>query len=667
VILLGRYALVLAAVFSLAAVAFLAMGVKQRSRELIRNGYFAVYGLFLSVVVASAVLLQAFLTKDFSFLYVFQQSDATLSVFYRVAGFWAGQQGSFLLWLLFLAVIAGVIALKNVEQADELTGAGVLVLAVVSAFFAALLVFDHGSNPFVSNPDPGAAPYGMNPLLLHPAMVLHPPTLFLGYAALTVPFAFAIGALALRRPDALWVRLSQKWGVMAWLFLSVGIGLGAWWAYVVLGWGGYWGWDPVENSSLIPWLTATALLHSLNLYAKRGTFKRWTITLATVTFLLTIVATWVTRSGAIQSQHAFESAPLLSAILLTFMGGVAVVTAVLLATRWSAFEAKHEIQAIASKDFMYYFNNTALTVFAGAILFTTVGVPLLMHQTVQAQTYDAFARPLGILFLLVIAACPLMAWGRTDGRMLWRNLRWPLVGAAVGLVAFAVTGWGSSIEGLLGLAVCAFAAVAVVQFLVLRAGKARGKSFPARLWNTLTFSRTRTGGIVSHIGTVLIVVGLIGSNIYKIQTTATLPTKAGATATAGAYTVKFVKFREGAGVQRSTQEFATFDVFKGGKLLGRVEPHIDFFPTTQQTAPRAVIMGGLTQDLFVAPDAFDKTSVSIRLNIFPLIRFLWVGVIVLVGGSVVSLWPARSRVAVAAEEKAPVAAMRGRRAVPGEE
>ena len=666
-ILLGRYALVLAVVLSLAAVVFLGVGARQRSRELIRNGYFAVYGMLLAVAVASGVLLQAFLGKDFSFLYVFQQSDPTLSTFYRIAGFWAGQQGSFLLWLLFLAVITAVIALRNLNEADELTGTAVLVLATVCAFFAALMVFDSGSNPFVSNPMPSATPYGMNPLLLHPAMVLHPPALFLGYAALTTPFAFAMAALALRRSDSAWVRLSQKWGILAWLFLSVGIGLGAWWAYVVLGWGGYWGWDPVENSSLIPWLTATALLHSLNLYVKRGTFKRWTVTLATVTFLLTIVATWVTRSGVIESQHAFERAPLLSGILLGFMGVVAAVAAGLLATRWASFEAKHEIEAIASKDFMYYLNNVALAFFAALILFTTVGVPLIMHQTVQAQTYDTFARPLGIIFLAVIAACPLMAWRRTDGATLWRNLRWPLVGFVAALIVLAAAGWGSSVEGLIGLAVCVFAAVAIVQFAWLRTTKARGSSAAARLWNMLAFSRSRTGGLVSHIGMVLILVGLIGSSIYKTQTQISLPTKAGASATAGAYTVRFVSYREKTGVQDSTQEFAVLDVYKGKTLVGRVQPHIDFFPTTQQTAPRAVILASAWHDLFVAPNAFDNSSVTLNFDVFPLIKFLWIGVIVLVGGSAVSLWPARARVIATATDEARELSAPASRALAGEE
>ena len=274
-----------------------------------RNGYYAVYGFFLTTVVASAVLLQAFLTKDFSFGYVAENSDSTLSIFYRIAGFWAGQQGSFLLWLLLPGDRRHHHRRASTSTGSSGSPAGaVAVLGVVAAVFAALMVFDPGSNPFVKAAA-GAMPFGLNPLLLHPAMVLHPPALFIGYVGLTVPFAFAVSALLLGRGDKLWVQRSQKWTVVGWLFLSLGIGLGAWWAYVVLSFGGYWGWDPVENTSLVPWLTATALLHSFTLYKSRGLFKRWALGLAAATFWFTILATWTTRTGLISSVHAFEQEP----------------------------------------------------------------------------------------------------------------------------------------------------------------------------------------------------------------------------------------------------------------------------------------------------------------------------------------------------------------------
>lgn len=646
----GRIAVTLALVFSLAAVLFLALGVRRRSRELIRNGYLAAYGLFLSVVVASAVLLQAFVGRDFSFRYVFENSAPGLSMFYRIAGLWAGQQGSFLFWLLLLSAATAVIALRNVRQADRLTGGAVMVLCIVGAAFATLLVFDPGSRPFAATPAGDMSPFGLNPLLLHPAMVLHPPALFLGYVGLAIPFAFAASALLLGQSDRVWVQLSQKWTLAGWLFLSLGIGLGAWWAYVVLSWGGYWGWDPVENTSLIPWLTATALLHSMNLYVKRGTFRRWTVALAAATFWLTMVATWTTRSGVISSVHAFERRQALVAILSTFVVAVAVLSIALIAWRWRRLRGQHEIVSLASRDFMYHVTNVALALFAGALLFATVIVPLATgnKRTVSAQTYNALAQPLGVVVLLGIAVCPLLRWGSTDRRALWRAVRWP---GAVTLLAFPVvlfTGsWRTSLGGFVGLLACAFTLGAVGQSVVWRAGRANGGAgFARRLARSLTFSRDRTGGLVAHLGIVLIMVGLLGSNVYKVGQSILIDAKPGANASLNGYTLSFRGYRESPGPQDAQRTFATFAVSRDGRSLGVIEPHTDAYPASQP-AVRAAIVGSLGQDLFVTPNApFDRSSsqISLQIDIFPLVRLVWIGALALVGGAGVALWPRRAMV-----------------------
>ena len=669
-LVLGRLAVALALVFSLAGVLFLALGVRRRSREFIRNGYFAVYGLFLSTVVAGAVLLQAFLGKDFSFAYVFENSDASLSTFYRIAGFWAGQQGSFLLWLLFLSIVTVVIAMRafaaNERAADggRLTGGAVMVLCTIAAVFATIMVFDSGSQPFLRTAA-GAVSSGLNPLLLHPAMVLHPPALFLGYVGLAVPFAFAVSALLLGQADRLWIKLARKWAVAGWLFLSLGIGLGAWWAYVVLSWGGYWGWDAVENTSLIPWLTATALLHSMNLYVKRGIFKRWTLTLAAATFWLPIVATWTTRTGLISSVHAFEERRTLVAILSSFVIAVAVLSIALIAWRWRRFKEEHQVVSPLSRDMMYYLTNVGLTLFAGAVLLATVIVPLVTNnsRSVGRQTYDAYARPLGVLVLLAIGVCPLLAWGRTAGRVLWRDLRWPLLAAALSVPLWWLTGnWRASPGGFIGLLVCVFTAAAVIEFVILQARKsavAAGGGFARGLGRTLSLRRGRTAGIIAHIGMVLIVLGLIGSNIYKVERSALVATKPGVTimvknhirklgftASIEGYTLKFVGFRNGVGPQDSQRTFATFNVYRDGAKVGKLEPHTDVYAQSGQSAVRAVILGSWGQDLFVTPNqAFDKTAtqLSLQMDVFPLVRLVWVGAILLCLGAAVSLWPKAER------------------------
>ncbi len=643
---LGRYSLIAALVFSLGAVWFIAFGFFGNRKDLIRYGYYAVYGFFLTTVIASAVLLQAFLKADFSFGYVAENSDATLSTFYRIAGFWAGQSGSFLLWLLLLAVAVIILAVIDLNRLERLTAGAVAVLSIISAVFAALMVLDTGSNPFVKA-EAGAMPFGLNPLLLHPAMVLHPPSLFVGYVGLAVPFAFAVSTLLLGRGDKLWVQRSQKWAVFGWLFLSLGIGLGAWWAYVVLSFGGYWGWDAVENTSLVPWLTATALLHSFTLYKARGLFKRWALGLAAVTFWFTILATWTTRTGLIQSVHAFEKRQVLVWILSTFLIVVAVSSVGLIVWRWRKFGSHDDVDSWLSRDFLYYVTNLLLTLFAVAVAFGTVAVPLLLDRSVGASTYDAVARPLGVLVLALIAVCPLLAWRKTDGAQLRRTLILPTVTMLLSVPLWLYLEFQSNVLGFIGLMVCGFAFGAVVQFVLRSARRAAGpdKSLWSGLGRAFTGSRTRTAAYVVHMGMVLIVAGLLGSTVYKVESSTILKVKPGATASLNGYTLTYKSMADSTGPQSSTKTTATFAVTKDGKSLGVLKPHTDVYPVAG-AAVRAVILGRPFEDLFVVADEpFDGTSktIALRLVVFPLIRWVWTGSILLVVGAVVSLWPKRRK------------------------
>jgi len=642
VITLGRISLTLALVFSMASVLFLALGVRWDRKDLLRNGYYAVYAFFLTTVVASAVLLQAFITKDFNFGYVVENSDSTLSTFYRIAGFWAGQQGSFLLWLLLIAVVAVVIALLDLNKVERLTGGAVMVLCIVGGVFAALMVLNKGSNPFVAA-TPGTTPFGLNPLLLHPAMVLHPPSLFIGYVGLSVPFAFGISTLLLGRADKMWVKLSQKWAVFGWLFLSLGIGLGAWWAYVVLSFGGYWAWDPVESTSLVPWLTATALLHAFTLYKSRGLFKHWAVGLAAATFWFTILATWTTRTGLIQSVHAFEKNPLLVWILSALLVVTAVATAGLMVWRWRRFQSHDEVESVVSRDFLYYLTNLLLTLFAVAVAFATVAVPLLMNKTVGPSTFDAIGRPLGVFVLLLISVCPLLAWRKTPGSELRKTLILPTVTMLLSAPLWLYLGFQSNIPGFIGLLVCGFAVGAVIQFVLRSARRAAGpgKSLWSGLGRAFTGSRTRTAAYVVHFGMILVVAGLIGSNVYKHEQSAIIKAHKGATASISGYTLTYKGMSGNTGPQQSTRSFATFDVSRGGKSIGTLAPHTDVYPASG-AAVRAVILGRPFEDLFVVADEpFDSSSktIALRMVIFPLIRWVWIGSILLCVGAAVSLWP----------------------------
>ncbi len=641
-ITLGRVSLTLALVFSMASVLFLALGMRWDRKDLLRNGYYAVYAFFLTTIVAGAVLLQAFLKKDFGFAYVAENSDASLSTFYRIAGFWAGQQGSFLLWLLLIAIVAVVIALLDLSKVERLTGGAVMVLCIVGGVFAALMVFDAGSSPFLKA-EAGMQPFGLNPLLLHPGMVLHPPALFIGYVGLAVPFAFAISALLLGRADKAWVRLSQKWAVAGWLFLSLGIGLGAWWAYVVLSFGGYWAWDPVENTSLVPWLTATALLHAFTLYKARGLFKHWALALAALTFFFTILATWTTRTGLISSVHAFGRNELLIIILTTFLVVTVAASAGLMAWRWRRFESHDQVESLLSRDFLYYLTNLLLTLFAVAIAFGTVVVPLAFDRTVGLDTYNAIAQPLGVVVLALIALCPLLAWRKTEGAELRKTLILPLVTAALSVPLWLYLGFQSNLWGFVGLVVCGFAVGAVIQFVLRSARRAAGpgRSLWAGMGRAFTGSRTRTAAYLVHFGMILVVAGLIGSNVYKHEETALVKVRAGETASIAGYTLTYTGMKGSTGPQDSTRSIATFDVTRDGAQIGTLAPHTDVYPMSG-AAVRAVILGQPFEDLFVVTDEpFDSTSqrIALRMVIFPLIRWVWIGSILLCAGAAVSLWP----------------------------
>ena len=649
-ILIGRLALVLSLGLSLLAVALLAAGLRSRRDELVRRGHAAAYGLSLTALVASAVLLVAFLDADFSVAYVVEHSAPGLAMFYRLAGFWAGQQGSFLLWLFLLAAVTAVIAVRGARRVDRLDAGAVLVLCAVCAVFAALMVIDNGSDPFLAAPA-GVAPVGLNPLLLHPAMVLHPPALFLGYVGLAVPFAYAVSAAAQRRGDEAWVLASQRWAVAGWTFLSLGIGLGAWWAYVILSWGGYWGWDPVENTSLIPWLTATALLHSFTLYRRRGIFKRWAVSLAMATFWLTIVATWTTRTGLINSVHAFEHNKVLIIVLSSLLVAVLAGGSVLLGRSWQAFSAEGELESLLSRDFFYYAANVALSLFAGAVLFATVVVPLVLGQTVRPRTYEALAQPLGVLTVLAVGVCPQLKWRRTSVARLPVLLAAPAAVATAALALLAAGRWTSSVRGLVGLAVCVFTAVSALQGLVVAAR--RGGASAAAGARRILSSRSSLAGVIAHLGMALAVAGLIGSGVYKSEQRVTLPATQGATASVHGYELEFRGLRGGSGPQAAERLYALIAVSRGGAPLGVLRPHLDHFEATGQTTARAVILGSAGRDLFISPEAIGEDEVTLQVDVFPLVRLMWAGAALLVVGGAVSLWPVRRPAAARAYKRVP--------------
>lgn len=610
-------------------------------------GLGCLYLAFLVLLLACVVLLGALLGGDTGFRYVIDNWAPSLPTLYRISAFWAGQEGSFLLWAFLVLGAGSLVAVRGAREPRRELGAGAaLVMALIGAFIVLLMLVDRGSDPFASAPSPAPDPAGLNPLLLHPAMALHPPALFLGYVGLAVPFAYAVSALWLRRLDSLWTRPARTWTLAGWVLLSIGIGLGAWWAYVILSWGGYWGWDPVENTSLVPWLTATALLHTFSVYERAPVFRRWAVSLAVLTFWLTVLATWTTRTGLVQSLHAFEQRTTLVIALSIALGLAAAAGIWLIAGRWrllAASDGRDEREpAHGAREMLHEVANVALTAVAGAIAFATVVMPVAFGQSVRARTYDTLARPLGAAIVTLLAVCPLIwSGGRPTARSVLRRLFLPLAAAAVAVLGLGLSGWTSSPGGLVTLAVAAFAGAAAIEWLAIRAG-AGGRGLSAGAFaRALSGSRAATGGFIAHLGMALILAGLAGTSFFAVRDVVDLPVEAAASAVVGGYTLALRGFEERVAPQDGRRIAAVLEVTRDGRDLGSVAPALDLYAGSDQTFAQAGILGGAWRDLFVSPQSFSAERLRADVIVFPLIRLLWAGAAVLVLGGVVALLPRR--------------------------
>jgi cytochrome c-type biogenesis protein CcmF len=664
---------------------------RKRGESLTNTGYIATFAAAGALTISILIMTFAFFRGDFTFMYVAQNHSpdvSSLAWLYTLSGVWAGREGSFLLWAWFISLFASFVAWKRIEFTDPLSNMGVMVTNIVLALFAAAMLFSESNAPFKLTPlsalDPNthqlvgsAAAWGMNPLLQHWAMILHPPMLFIGYAGMTIPFAFAIAALIVNDGSKAWVDIVDRITIFGWLFLGAGIGLGAIWAYVVLGWGGYWGWDPVENASLLPWLTGVGLLHSFTVFKRRDGFKRWAIALSGSTFALVILGTFITRSGIVQSVHAFEADPV-STYLFAFMILVAVFLPLLmLAWRWQTFEGNDEFESLTSKEAAYYFNNVIMLVAGWLVAYLTITSALpswmpLGHTSVPATTFDAVARPVGVFYLAILAICPMLSWRGTDWPTLWKRIKWPLVGAAV-LLALLVAEWWNTLRpiydfmitqttdpgkkfaasgpawyyhgiALLGFFVASLLIANTVSLFIEGARKraeARGESFGAALWSLVTKARSQTGGYLAHIGMGFILIGLIGSAMYVQDQRFMVQDKVGTQFTMADYTFTYQGVDNATLPNGNTTSVMTLDVSRGGKKLGIINPGSTTFIATQQNRLDAKVFSEALRDIFVVFEGASGDTLVVNVKINPLIWASWLGFIILLFGTAVACWPKR--------------------------
>jgi cytochrome c-type biogenesis protein CcmF len=640
---LGRAALVVTLGLVVYAAAAGGYAAWTRRRRLALSAQNALLAAFASTLVASAVLVAALWRRDFSFAYVADRISNDLPLPYALSAFWGGQEGSLLLWLLVLTGMSAAAVAFGRRAGRDLLAWVVPVLGGVATFFAFLVVIV--ASPFATQPAPPEGA-GMVPSLQNPYMLAHPPLLYLGYVGLTIPWAFAMGALLARRSDERWIVATRRWTLLAWAFLGIGQLVGAKWAYEEIGWGGYFAWDPVENAALMPWLAATAFLHSVMIQEKRGMLKVWNVTLVSLAFGLSLFGTFLTRSGVVNSIHSFTQSSI-GPFFLGFIVLVAAFSLALILSRLPLLRARTRLESLVSREATFLYNNLLLVAFALTVLWGVV-YPLLSEAvrgeavTVGPPYYNFFLRAFGLPLLLLMGIGPLVAWRRASLRALGKTFLWPLgVALAAGLLLLPA-GAGSSIPGLIAYTFAAFV-LASIGLEFARGTRARrtlgAGSWPAAFGSLVAHNRRRYGGYVVHAAIVLLAVGVVGSSAY--QTVGEVRARPGDTFAVGGYTLAYrsLERREGANAREVR---AVLDVERGGRDLGRIETGKNTYPVEQQVSNEVAIRSDAVtgEDLFVVADQIEPDgTVYFEVFVKPLVNLIWLAGLVFLLGSLIALWP----------------------------
>jgi cytochrome c-type biogenesis protein CcmF len=602
---------------------------------------------FAIVFLAAVVLVVAAFQNDFSIAYIFHHSNRDLPAPYKFATLWSGQEGSLLFWALLLSAYGLVLRLRYKTDVRLFAHASVII-AAVQVFF--LLLLNFAANPFgVMQGSLPADGNGLNPLLQYPEMVIHPPMLYLGYVGFTVPFAFALAALIMRYPGEKWIQITRRWTMVTWGFLTCGVFLGAHWAYSVLGWGGYWGWDPVENASLMPWLTGTAFLHSVMMQEKRGMLKTWNMWLIFSTFMLSIFGTFLTRSGVVSSVHAFAQSSI-GDWFVAFLAIIFVTCLFFYIKNRSALRTEHKLESLVSRESSFLFNNLLLLVACFTVLWGTL-FPVLSEWvqgtkvTVGPPFFNRVNVPVALLLLLLTAVGPLLAWRKTSIESLKRNFLWPALGAlAVGvlLILFGMKPWTdvSYFYSLMTIMLSALVAFTVISEFV-RGGRVISRHTRQNLFASMVQlahrNTRRYGGYIVHFGVIVIMIGFAGSvfNQDKEQEMGF-----GDKMSIGAYTLVCQSYTQDDNPNYGS-EWAVLNVFKGGKQIATLNPERRFYKASQQTSTMVANRSTPQEDLYVVYEGLNQDTGRpiIKVHLNPLVMWIWIGVWIIIAGTVVALIP----------------------------
>jgi cytochrome c-type biogenesis protein CcmF len=615
-----------------------------RTIQLARRAAFATFAL---VALAFATMERALVTHDFSVSYVAQVGSRETPLFYTVISLWSALEGSILLWALILAAYTALLAYwsrRHLEpESTPQTPYALGVLLCVNVFFLLLIAWP--ASPFRAlNPVPPDGP-GPNALLQNsPFMGVHPPLLYTGYVGMSVPFALAAGALLAGRLSPDWTKIIRRWTLVPWTFLSLGILAGAWWSYTVLGWGGYWAWDPVENASFMPWLTGTAFLHSVMVQERRGMLKAWTITLIVATFLLTVLGTFLTRSGVLASVHAFTQSPI-GPFFLVFLGIVLLGSLALLAWRGNALQSEGRFDSALSRETAFMINNLLFAAFAFVVLLGTM-FPLIAEAlrgtkvSVGGPYFNEMTVPIALLLVFLAGVGPALPWRRGSGELLRGKFRWPGVAALVAGVVLWVAGVHAPLAWLTFVLAVFSAGLLLEEFVAptLARHATTGESWAGALWRVSTSNRRRYGGYVVHAGILVIAVGIAASATFRREGEWNIAR--GGTQPFGRYQVRFDSVWAVHEPNRDGVIAAT-TVYADGRLLTRLSPRLNYYPTRMEPIGTPAVRESLGEDIYLVLIAYtpDGSQATIKAIATPLVGWIWLGGGIVGLGALFALWP----------------------------
>ena len=656
---LGSLAILLAFCFSIYAILGSLAGKWKSNPFLVLSGERAVYTVFFLLTAASGLLVYAMVTGDFRLAYVASHTNRAMPWYYKFAAWWGGQSGSLLLWAWLLSLYSAIVVFANRRKYRDMMPYAVAVLMFVQGFFLILIGFV--TTPFdVLAQGKGIVDVGdgqgLNPLLQYWTMVIHPPVLYLGYVGFTVPFAFAMASLITRRKDEDWIHTTRRWSLVTWFFQSAGIILGAGWAYSVLGWGGYWGWDPVENASLLPWLTSTAFLHSVMMQEKKGMMKVWNMVLVAATFWLCIFGTTLTRTGIVSSVHAFAQSPI-GSYFFTFLAVGIAFTIYMILDRLDYLKTESQLESVISRESSFMFNNLILVASCFSVLWGTL-FPVISEAvtgekiSVDAPFFNKVNVPIGLFLLFLTGVGPLIAWRRSSWESLKRAFMWPTIGGVVTMVALAAFGVRHA-YALMSFGLCVFVMWTITAEFFKGAGAIRaktGQNLIAAMVELTHRNTRRYGGYFVHVGIVIMFIGFTGKAFDQDRT---VEVKVGDHFQIGRYDIKIADLKSGENSNYAWSH-AVMQVSVGGSHVKTLEPEKRLYKASRQPSSEVAIWRKLNEDLYLNFAGLEGDTAVFQAYVFPLVSWIWIGFWVLMMGTIVCLIPNKKR--VSSQEPAKTAA-----------